>query len=203
MSIGVVVADPRVLHENAVRNAFVQLPRTRPASRGPGWGKKYKARPGGTRNSTIDQIFPSVQVRLRQTPLRPIPQTPLNHSHVRHSRTTGRREAVYQEHDHRSLCSEAVHPEVAHQGNRGGQGKTILIRGRSCTDSQLLSAGKDSCHLGQARHVWQAMVSVPTERRGQCEETAAGHSAQGPSQVPALGCVATYEGESKGEQTCR
>ena len=40
MSIGVVAADPRVLHENAVRNAFVQLPRTPPASRGLGWGEE-------------------------------------------------------------------------------------------------------------------------------------------------------------------
>ena len=37
LSIGMVVADPRVLHENAVRNVFVQLPRTPPASRGLGY----------------------------------------------------------------------------------------------------------------------------------------------------------------------
>ena len=58
MSIGVVVADPRVLHENAVRNVFVQLPRTSPASRSL-TGKNIRA----------DRTVPEVQPPTRSSPL--------------------------------------------------------------------------------------------------------------------------------------
>ena len=53
-----VVADPRVLHENAVRNVFVQLPRTSPASRSL-TGKNIRA----------DRTVPEVQPPTRSSPL--------------------------------------------------------------------------------------------------------------------------------------